>query len=254
MSETGRRCVATPGHFTPVVPSARAMLGVALVVGVAVVAALAVVVGPLYAADRFRDLREPTDAERAQIAALAEPSGLDVDRIAIEEVGTEGDGSDGGERGPAEVSVRGPPRRRVLFLSEDVLTDLDEDVAVGLLAAEASRVATYYAEFRAVAVGAVLAALAAVVTALVPFESGFSALVAVGLVAFWAGRRVQYAADARAADAVGAERVADAFERVAERRGVEPERGDLSTWFEVQPPLGDRIARLREQAAGEEER
>jgi hypothetical protein len=213
------------------------MLGVALVVGVAVVAALAVVVGPLYAADRFRDLREPTDAERAQIAALAEPGGLDVDRIAIEAVGSEGDGSDGGERGPAEVSVRGPPRRRVLFLSEDVLTDLDEDIAVGLLAAEASRVATYYAEFRAVAVGAVLAAL-----------------VAVGLVSFWAGRRVQYAADARAADAVGAERVADAFERVAERRGVEPERGDLSTWFEVQPPLGDRIARLREQAAGEEER
>jgi len=227
------------------------MLGVAFVVGVAVVAALAVAVGPLYAADRFRDLREPTDAERAQIAALAEPSGLDVDRIAIEAVGSEGDG---GERGPAEVSVRGPPRRRVLFLTEDVLTDLDEDVAIGLLAAEASRVATYYAEFRAVAVGAVLAALAAVVTALVPFESGFSALVAVGLVSFWAGRRVQYAADARAADAVGAERVADAFERVAERRGVEPERGDLSTWFEVQPPLGDRIARLREQAAGEEER
>ena len=231
------------------------MLGVAFVVGVAVVAALAVAIGPLYAADRFRDLREPTDAERAQIAALTEPGGLDVDRIAIESVGEaeRGDAASDGSAaaGPAEVSVRGPPGRRVLFLTEDVLTDLDEDVAVGLLAAEAGRVATYYAEFRAVAVGGVLAALAAVVTALVPFESGFAALVAVGLVAFWAGRRVQFAADARAADAVGTERVADAFERVAERRGVEPETGDWSTWFEVQPPLGDRIARLRERAADE---
>jgi Zn-dependent protease with chaperone function len=226
------------------------MLGVAFVVGVAVVAALAVAVGPLYAADRFRDLREPTDAERAQIVALAEPGGLAVERVAIEAV--DGAGGDGAAAdGPAEVSVRGPPRRRVLFLTEDVLTDLDEDAAVGLFAAEAGRVTTYYAEFRAVAVGAVLGALAAVVTTLVPFESGFAALVAVGLVSFWAGRRVQYAADARAADAVGADRVADAFERVAERRGVEPETGDWSTWFEVQPPLGDRIARLRERGTEE---
>ena len=221
------------------------MLTVAFVFGVAAVAALAVSVGPLYAADRFRDLRDPTPAERAQIAALAEPGGLDVERIAIEPVGSGGGGSE--SAGPAEVSVRGPPRRRVLFLTEDVLTDLDEGVAIGLFAAEAGRVATYYAEFRAVAVGGVLAALAAVVTALVPFQAGFAALIAVGLAAFWAGRRVQYAADARAADAVGAGRVADAFERVAERRGVEPQTGDWSTWFEVQPPLGDRIARLRER-------
>jgi Zn-dependent protease with chaperone function len=224
------------------------MLTVAFVSGVAAVAALAVSVGPLYAADRFRDLRDPTPAERAQIAALTDPAGLDVDRIAIEPVGSSGDGSE--NAGPAEVSVRGPPRRRVLFLTEDVLTGLDEDVAIGLFAAEAGRVATYYAEFRAVAVGGVLAALAAVVTTLVPFEAGFLTVISVGLVSFWAGRRVQYAADARAADAVGADRVADAFERVAERRGVEPQTGDWSTWFEVQPPLGDRIARLRERTDG----
>ncbi|RLM68413.1 peptidase [Halorubrum sp. Atlit-26R] len=230
------------------------MIGVAFVVGVGVISALAVSVGPLYAADRYRDLREPTDAERAQIAALTDPAGLELDRVAIESVDEAGSGdgaSNGGgsAAGPAEVAVRGPPRRRVLFLTADVLTDLDEDVAVGLLAAEAGRVAAYYAEFRAVAVGAVLATLAAVVTTLVPFESGFAAVIAVGIASFWAGRRVQYAADARAADAVGADRVADAFERVAERRGVEPETGDWSTWFEVQPPLGDRIARLRERAA-----
>jgi hypothetical protein len=234
------------------------MLTVAFLVGVAVVALLAVEVGPLYAADRFRDLREPTPGERERLASLRETAGLDVDRVAIEtdggrsesDDGTTVDG-DGSGIGRVEVAVRGPPRRRVLFVTESVLDALDEDVAIGLLAAEAGRVETYYGEFRAVAVAAVLAILAAIVTVAVPFQAGFASLVAVGLAAFWVGRRVQYAADDRAADAVGAARVADAFERVAAVRGVEPETGDWSTWFEVQPPLGDRIAALRERADGE---
>jgi Zn-dependent protease with chaperone function len=231
------------------------MLTVGFLVGVAVVAFLAVEVGPLYAADRFRTLREPTAEERARLTALRETAGLDVDRVAIEvdEVETDGaDADDGGaSAGPIEVAVRGPPRRRVLFLTESVLDALDEDVAVGLLAAEAGRVETYYGEFRAVAVAAVLTILAAIVTVAVPFQAGFASLVAVGLAAFWVGRRVQYAADDRAADAVGAGRVADAFERVAAVRGIEPETGDWSTLFEVQPPLGDRIAALRARAENE---
>ena len=230
------------------------MLTVAFLVGVGVVVFLAVEVGPLYAADRFRTLREPTSEERDRLAALRETAGLDVDRVAIEVSGAGADeggaGADDGETeiDSVEVGVRGPPRRRVLFLSEGVLDGLDGDVVIGLLAAEAGRVETYYGEFRAVAVAAVLAILAAIVTVAVPFQAGFASLVAVGVAAFWVGRRVQYAADDRAADAVGAARVADAFERVAALRGVEPETGDWSTWFEVQPPLGDRIAALRERA------
>lgn len=225
------------------------MLTVAFLVGVAVVALLAVEVGPLYAADRFRDLREPTPGEHERLASLRETAGLDVERVAIETDGERDESDDG--IGRIEVAVRGPPRRRVLFVTESVFDALDEDVAIGLLAAEAGRVETYYGEFRAVAVAAVLAILAAIVTVAVPFQAGFASLVAVGLAAFWVGRRVQYAADDRAADAVGAARVADAFERVAAVRGVEPETGDWSTWFEVQPPLGDRIAALRERAADE---
>lgn len=228
------------------------MLTVAFLVGVAVVAFLAVEVGPLYAADRFRDLREPTPEERARLASLRETAGLDVERVAIETgdeeiAGEAATGADGSGIGRVDVGVRGPPGRRVLFVTESVLDDLDEDVALGLLAAEAGRVETYYGEFRAVAIAAVLAVLAAIVTVTVPFQAGFASLVAVGVAAFWVGRRVQYAADDRAADAVGAGRVADAFERVAAIRGVEPETGDWSTWFEVQPPLGDRIAALRER-------
>ncbi|WP_200530922.1 peptidase [Halorubrum sp. LN27] len=232
------------------------MLTPVFLVGVAAVAFLAVEIGPLYAVDRFRDLREPTDAERGRLDYLRETAGLDVDRVAIERRsadGAEGEtGDDAGENaGSIEVAVRGPPRRRVLFLSEAVLDDLDDDVAIGLLAAEAGRVETYYGEFRAVAVAAVVGVLAAIVTATVPFDAGFASLVAVGLAAFWVGRRVQYAADDRAADAVGADRVADAFERAAAIRGVEPATGDWSTWFEVQPPLGDRIAALRERDGAE---
>jgi len=177
------------------------MLTVAFLVGVAVLAVLAVEVGPLYVADRFRDLREPTPEERERLAALSETAGLDVDRTAIETATADDRGS---EIGRVDVAVRGPPRRRVLFLTESVLDGLDEDTAIGLLAAEAGRVETYYGEFRAVAIAAVLAILAAIVTVAVPFQTGFASLVAVGLAAFWVGRRVQYAADDRAADAVGA--------------------------------------------------
>ncbi|WP_049983569.1 M48 family metalloprotease [Halorubrum sp. BV1] len=214
------------------------MLTVAFVSGTAVVAFLAVEVGPLVAADRFRDLRDPTDAERGRLASLRREAGLDIDRVAIER------GSES-----VDVAVRGPPRRRVLFVAEGLLDASNEDLAIGLLAAEAGRVETRYTEFRAVAVASVLAVLAAIVIAAVPFDAGFASLVAIGLTAFWVGRRVQYAADARAADAVGGDRVADAFERAAAMRGVEPETGDWSTWFAVQPPLGDRIERLREDAS-----
>ncbi|MDZ5811376.1 peptidase [Halorubrum sp. AD140] len=227
------------------------MLTVAFLVGVAVVAFLAVEVGPLYAADRFRDLREPTATERERLASLRGTAGLDVERVAIETgLGTVVDETETGT-GRVDVGVRGPPGRRVLFVTESVLDELDDDVAIGLLAAEAGRVETHYGEFRAVAIAAVLAILAAIVTVAVPFQAGFASLVAVGIAAFWVGRRVQYAADDRAADAVGAGRVADAFERVAAIRGVEPETGDWSTWFEVQPPLGDRIATLRKRAEEE---
>ncbi len=215
------------------------MLTVAFLVGVVVVAFLAVEVGPLVVNDRFRDLREPTDPERAALDTLREAAGLDVERVAIVE--TSGDES-------VDVAVRGPPRRRVLFVTDYVLNDLDEGTAVGLLAAEAGRVDTYYGEFRAVSVAAVVGVLAAIVTTVVPFGSGFTAVIVVGVASFWVGRRVQYVADDRAADAVGAARVADAFEAVAALRGVEPETGDWSTWFEVQPPLGDRIAALRDRS------
>jgi len=219
------------------------MLLAAFPVVVAVVAFLAVTVGPLSVADRLQETRRPTDAERARLAELREWAGLDVERVAVVET----DGAAATGTPTIDVGVKGPPGRRVLFVAEDVLAVLDEDVTAALLAAEAGRLETYYTEFRAVAVAVVVAILATVVTTLVPFEAGFSALAAVGFVSFWVGRRVQYAADARAAERVGPEALADAFERVAALQGVTPETGTWRTWFEVQPPLGDRIGALREE-------
>ncbi|MFA9515668.1 peptidase [Halopenitus sp. H-Gu1] len=245
------------------------MLRIALLPVVAVVAMIAATVGPLYAADRFLETREPTRAERARLDALREAAGLDVEAVAV---------IDDGGRTP-EIAVRGPPGRRVLFVSDEVVganrtggdnsraredgtvgpgsdgsdengdgeAALDEGTIQALFAAEAARVETHYAEFRAAAVAAILSILAAIVVRIVPFGDGFTALVAIGIVSLWAGRRIQYAADARAADRVGADRLADAFERAAARRGVEPERGTWRTFLEVQPPLGDRIDRLRER-------
>ncbi|SDY25039.1 peptidase [Halopenitus persicus] len=238
--------LAAAGRSVLLVAAARpALIVLALV---PILAVLAVTVGPLYVADRYRETRDPTRAERAQLDELRSAAGLDVEPVAVLESGTEAD-ADAADAA-VEIAVRGPPGRRVLFVSETVFKGVDEDLAVALLAAEAGRVETRYTMVRAVGVAGVTTILAAIVATLVPFDAGFTALAVVGVVSLWAGRRVQYAADARAADRVGASRLADAFERMADRRGVVPERGDWRTWFEVQPPLGDRIDRLRERSRG----
>lgn len=211
-------------------------------VAVALLAAAGVLVLPLFSSRHLRPTRRPTDAERRELRSLRETAGLDVDRAYVVE-------SDrGGDEPPLDVAVRGPPGWRVLFVGEGVLAAADESVATALLAAEAGRVATNYAAVRAVAVGVVIALLAAVYAVPLPFDLGLLGMGAFALVAFAVGRRRQYAADARAADRVGAAALADAFERVAARRGVEPATGSWRTLFEVQPPLGDRIERLRERA------
>lgn len=211
------------------------MLVAVALVGVGVVTFLAVAAGPLLLFDRRYELTAPTDAQRATLETYRVEAGLDIDRIAVRAA----------DEADTAVAVYGPPRRRVLVVSTAVFDTLDTDVVIGLLAAAAGRVATGYAELRAVAVAVVVALFAAIATATVTFPAGFTALVASGLAALWAGRRVQYAADAHAADTVGATRVADAFAHMAARRGVEPETGGVQTWLEIQPPLGDRIEALR---------
>jgi len=216
------------------------MSAVGFVVATVLGFALATTFGPLVANLRFRPTREPTAAERARIDAARERAEADPDRTYV-----------GEPVGEASVDVRalGVPGYRVLVVTDYVLGELDDATVAGLLAAETGRVRTLFAEYRTVAIAAVVGILSATFVRLIPFEPGFVALGGAALAAFAVGRRLQFRADALAADAVGAAAVADAFETVADVRGIEPETSTWRTLFEVQPPLGDRIARLRERAA-----
>jgi len=209
-----------------------------LVVAVGVGTALGVLLLPVPANRWLRDARAPTDAEAEQLATLRDPADLHVRHSHVLESPDES---------AVTVAVRGPPGWRELYVSGAVLATLDEEVATALVAAEAGRAAAYYGEVRAVGVGVVFGLLAAIVAGVVPGDVGLPAMGVFALALFALARHRQYRADQYAAQRVGADRVAAAFEAVAERRGVEPETGDWRTYFEVQPELGDRIRRLREQ-------
>ncbi|MEF8779682.1 MAG: peptidase [Haloferacaceae archaeon] len=209
------------------------------VVSVAVAFLLAAMFGPVFLNVRLRRTREPTDAEESQLDRRCESAGLSPDRSFVVE--TVGEAS-------VDVKLVGVPGYRVLLLTDYALESLDDDVLTGLLAAEGGRGDTYYAEFRAVAVASVIGLLAATFAGFVGFDRGLALVGGVSLLAFAIGRRIQYRADAVAAERVGADAVADAFQAIADLRGVEPETGSWRTLFEVQPPLGDRIARLRSRS------
>lgn len=208
-------------------------------VGIVAIAFLVgALVGPLFVNTRLRDVRTPTPTDRERLDALRRDVGPDVEHVRIVE--TVGEAS-------IEVSVRGPPGYRVLFVTDYVLEDLDEETARALLAAEAGRNAVRYDEYRAVTASIAIAIGVASFGGVIPFSPGFTALVVVAVIMLAIGRWLQYRADARAADAVGPDVVADAFETVATLHGKEIDTGGWRTVLEIQPPLGNRIERLRER-------
>lgn len=210
----------------------RLVVVVAMAVGLIVVG----LIGPLIAQRRLRRLHDATADERERLAAVA-PNGHELPpHVAIIE--TVGEAS-------IEVALRGPPGHRVLFITDYVLTDLDEPIARALIAAEHARTDRWYREYQVVAAAIALTLGLSAFLALVPFELGFGGLLLAAAVMLAGGRWLQYRADAAAAATVGADAVADAFEHVAEMHGHDLERGGWRSYLEVQPPLADRIHRLR---------
>jgi len=199
---------------------------------------VAAVVAPIVLLS-IRDTREPTADEREQLETLAEAAGYEPRTVAVVE--TVGDQS-------VELSIRGPPGRRWLLVTDYVLEELDSETAAALLAAEAGRARLFYMEYRALAAATVIAIATGMFGGLVPFSDGLFVLAVAAFALFWGGRQLQFSADSLAAAQVGAESVAEAFETVAALRGVEPEAATWRTWFEVQPPLGQRIDRLRDRS------
>ena len=218
----------------PAVPLQLSVDPVWFVAVAVVVFGVGAIAAPLVALS-LRETRPPTTDERDRldrlVAAADDPGRCriaDADRI--------------------EVSLRGPPGRRSLLLSAAVFDDLDGGTAEALLAAELARGRYLYLEYRALAAASVIGLATAMFGGLVSFSDGLFLVAVAALGLFWVGRRLQFAADSAAAAQVGSERLAAAFETAAERRGVDPESATWRTWFEVQPPLGQRIDRLRDRS------
>ncbi len=186
-----------------------------------------------------RETREPTADERDRITTVAEAA--DYEPRAVHVVETVGDRS-------VEVSLRGPPGRRSLIVTDYVLSELEDETAAALLAAEAGRSTLLYMEYRALAAATVIAIATGMFGGLIPFSEGLFVLAVAALGLFWGGRRLQFSADSLAAAQVGPASLASAFETVAALRGIEPEGSTWRTWFEVQPPLGQRVERLRDRS------
>jgi len=184
----------------------------------------------------LRETRPPATDERETLDALFAAADLDPTAIHISETATPSS---------IKVSLHGLPGRRQLLLTEGVLDSLDDATATALLTAEAQRGRLLYLEYRAVAAAAVIGVATAMFGGLIAFSDGLFVIALTALVLFWIGRRLQFRADRAAADRVGADALADAFETVADHRGVTPAGATWRTYFEVQPPLGQRIDRLR---------
>lgn len=211
-----------------------ALVSVVALAGGLLVAGL---VGPLIAQRQLRRTRAPTDEELATLEGLA-PEGMALPRdiLVIDTVGEDS----------VEVAIRGPPGRRTLFVTDHVLDELEPVVARALLAGELSRTDLWYREYQVAAASLAIGLGSAGFLLVVPFEAGFGGMLVVAAVMLAGGRRLQYRADARAAAIVGADALADAFETVARRHDADLSRGGWRTYFEVQPPIGDRIHRLRD--------
>lgn len=194
-------------------------------------------VGPLIA-HLNRRIRDPTEAEDELIETYRSGVGPRVPRRKV--VITVGEAS-------VDATIRGPPGYRVLFITDHVLHELDPSIARPLVAAAFARRATWYDEYRVVASTVAIALGMATVTLLLPFELGMAGLILAALVMFAVGRWLQYRADDIAADAVGSSALVEAFEAIANVHDIDLTTGGMRRYLDVQPSLGDRVARLNKR-------
>ncbi len=212
------------------------VIAVSAVVVVSLVFLILGLVGPMLAQLRLRTWREPTLTDDELLESRRPPISIDPARTVIIE--TVGDAS-------VEVSIRGPPGYRVLFISDFVLEELEPTVTKALLAGEIARSRLYYREYQVVAATVAIALGLAALLGVIPFELGFGGLLVVSALMLAIGRWLQFRADSNAASRVGAATLADAYETIAELHDVDLSPGGWRSYLEVQPPLGDRVARLR---------
>jgi hypothetical protein len=183
--------------------------------------------------------RPPDDDERARLTSLCERAGLAPRGLLVRE-------TRGSEQ--AAALLRGLPGRRSLLVTDHFLDAYDDETAAALLASNAARAERYHVELKVAPVLAVVFAALLTLRGSTPWWTLLAAaLTAVPLYA-WGYRRV-YAADAAAADRVGADQLLAAVDRARE---VNDHGGGslLVGALVMRPPLSRRVARLRERTDG----
>jgi len=186
----------------------------------------------------LRSTTPPSESARDRLATLRDRAGLEVrDTLVL----------DTDDEETAAAYVRGPPGYRRLFVTTTFLDRFDDGTAAALLAVQAGRVRTRLLVRRAGSAALASVPLVAAVAGWGPRWPLLGSAVGVVLVGFWLARRGVRAADDVAAETVGGDAVADAFERYAEVHALEPTRRRVPNPLSVNVALGDRIDRLRER-------
>ncbi|KAA9400091.1 peptidase [Haloarcula sp. CBA1130] len=221
-----------------VVPLETGLSPPALLALVAVFAVTVQAVSP-WVIPLIRSVDRPDEATAETLARLQERAGLTVRDVRV---------FDTEQERTANVTVRGVPGYRRLFVTSTFLDVFDDETATALLAVQAgrqnARVLTRVMGGLLIAVVPLFVALADI-GPLWPLVGASLGLFTVGL---WVTRRGVRAADDYAAERVGPDAVADALERYADVHDMEPSRRRFANPFSKSPPLGNRIDRLREQA------
>jgi STE24 endopeptidase len=208
----------------------------ALAAGLPVVVAVFLYASP-WVLPLLRATTTPSGETGDRLAALRTRAGLDVrDAVVLD--------TDDAET--ASAHVRGPPGYRRLFVTSTFLDAFDDDPATALLAVQAGRADAHVLERRVGSVVVAAVPLVAAVSGVGPRWPLLGLAAAAVVVGFWLTRRGVRAADDYAAARVGADAVADAFERYAEIHAMEPSRRRVPNPLSATVSLGDRIDRLRE--------
>ncbi|WP_124178049.1 peptidase [Natrarchaeobius halalkaliphilus] len=218
---------------TLITPAIRAGPG-ALVVALAVLFVCLWALAPLISSVTSRT-RRPTKRERDRLEELLASVDTGVRGVRIVDSGD----------GRLSLELSGAPRGRYLFVSEGALSNLEDGTLRAMLVARREQAARFE---RLVAVAPIFAALVVVIGMVLGDLSivvGGPVAVVVVLGGFALARRLRYRSDARAAQRIGADELADAFERAAEAAGFDLAETPGRNWLATNPPLQTRIDRLR---------
>lgn len=194
-----------------------------------------------------RPTRSPTTDERERLEAACEAIGFEPHAIHVVE-------SD--RAGGTGMSYDGLPGRRTVFVAERFLSGADESqLRTTLVHLDSIRRTGFIERRTAIVAGSVLAS-AGLLSPLSPV-SGLETVLLLGVVVVGAtvlSSRLSgqiYRADRTAADRAGARELVAVFEWWLDECGEdESTHGRLVTALTSQPPIGRRLTRLRERAAG----